>query len=120
MARYYKYVTVTGTSGGETTSSAVASTDVEPKHISKIFVYESTATRQNNAIVRVYVERERIVDAPIAMFLDQSSSQSYPLAAGSFEVDFDLPIGQTLYVGHVSGAIASNLTFIVEYELSKS
>jgi hypothetical protein len=119
MAKYYKYTTVTGTAGGETTAASVASTDVEPKHISKIYVYESTATRNNDATVRVYVERERIVDAPIKMFLDLASTPAYPLAAGVFEVDFDLPVGQTLYVGHVSGATASNLTFIVEYELSK-
>jgi hypothetical protein len=119
MAKYYKYTTVNGTSGGETTAASVASTDVEPKHISKIYVYESTATRNNDATVRVYVERERIVDAPIKMFLDLASTPTYPLAAGVFEVDFDLPVGQTLYVGHVSGSTASNITFVIEYELTK-
>jgi len=119
MAKYYKYITVTGAAGGETTSASVASTDVEPKHVSKIYVYESTATRNNDAIVRVYVERERIVDAPIRMFLDLASTPIYPLAAGVFEVDFDLPVGQTLYVGHVSGSTASNVTFVIEYELTK-
>jgi hypothetical protein len=119
MSKYYKYTTVTGTSGGETTAASVASTDVEPKHVSKIYVYESTITKNNDAIVRVYVERERIVDAPIRMFLDQASTPTYPLAAGVFEVDFDLPVGQTLYVGHVSGGTASNVTFVIEYELTK-
>jgi len=117
MARYYKYVVVTGTAGGETTSAAVASTDVEPKHVSKIYVYESSSSRYNNAIVRAYVERERIVDAPIGIFLDQASTPLYPLGAGVFEVDFDLPVGQTLYVGHVSPTSACVLTFVIEYEL---
>jgi len=53
------------------------------------------------------------------MFLDLASTPTYPLAAGVFEVDFDLPVGQTLYVGHVSGSTASNMTFVIEYELSK-
>jgi len=115
MARYTKTVVVAGTANSETLSLGVTSTEGEPKRVLGLWVYESTATRNNDAQVRAYVERERVVDMPIRSFIDQGTSQLYPRGAGRIDLDLDLPIGQSLYVGQQSGGTASNLTFTIEY-----
>jgi len=117
MTKFYDYKEVSGIANAEVTETFLTSTEEEPKHITALRIYESTATRQNDAIVRVYVERERIAEFPIAMFLDQAGTPLYPNAAGKIEIDVELPIGQSLLVGHVSGSTPSNIMFIAEYEI---
>jgi len=117
MAKFYSYKEVSGTANTEVTSTFLTSTEEEPKKINRLFIYETTSTRQNDAVVRVYVERERIVDIPIGMFLDWAGTPTYPNAAGVIEIDVDLPVGQSLIVGHVSGSTASNVMFVAEYEI---
>jgi len=113
----YDYIEVPGVANTEVTKVFLTSTEEEPKRIKRLFVYESTGTRQNDAIVRVYIERERIAEFPIAMFLDQSTNQLYPQGAGVIDIDVELPVGQSLIVGHVSGSTPSNITFVAEYEI---
>jgi len=117
MTKFYDYLEVFGAANAEVTSTFLTSTEEEPKRINKLRIYESTATRQNDAVVRIYIERERIAEFPIAVFLDQASTPNYPNAAGEVEIDVELPIGQSLIVGHVSGATPSNITFVAEYEI---
>lgn len=118
MAVYHDYIVVTGLANAEKTEKFLTSTEEEPKTILRLKVFESTSTRQNDAVVRVYIERERIAEVPIRAFTDQSTNQVYPNGAGVIELGFDLPIGQSLIVGHVSGATPSQLTFVAEYEIT--
>jgi len=117
MTKFYDYLEILGSPNVEVTDVFLTSTEEEPKHINKLRIYESTATRNNDAIIRVYIERERIADFPIAVFLDQAATPLYPNAAGEIELDVDLPVGQSLIVGCVSGATASNVMFVAEYEI---
>jgi len=117
MAKFYDYIEVAGEANSEVTKTFLTSTEEEPKRILNLYIFESTSTRQNDAVVRVYIERERIVDIPIRMFLDQSTNQLYPNSAGKIEIGVELPIGQSLIVGHISGATPSNVTFVAEYEI---
>lgn len=118
MATFYDYKEVVGVANSEVTEKILTSTEEEPKRVLRLRIYESTSTRQNNAVVRVYIERERVAEIPIRVFLDQASSPIYPLGAGVIELGFELPIGQSLIVGHLSGATPSNVTFVVEYEIA--
>lgn len=117
MSKFYDYLEVSGAANAEVTEIFLTSTEEEPKRILNLYVFESTATLQNDAVVRVYIERERIAEFPIRMFLDQSGTPVYPLGAGKIEINVELPIGQSLIVGHVSGATPSNITFVAEYEI---
>lgn len=112
-----KYVTVAGTANVEKTDNILTSTEEEKKKVRKLFVYESTTTRNNDAIIRVYLEREKISEMPVKNFLDFAAAPIYPLAAGEIPLDIEIPVGQTLFVGHVSGATASNMVFTAEYEI---
>jgi len=118
MAKLYDFIEVTGEANTEVTKTFLTSTEEEPKRVLNLYVFESTPTRQNDAIIRVYIERERVVDIPLRMFLDQSTNQLYPNGAGKIEIGVDLPIGQSLIVGHISGSTASNVTFVAEYEIA--
>lgn len=118
MAVFYDYLVVTGQANVEVTQKFLTSTEEEPKRVLRLRVYESTSTRQNDAVIRVYIERERIAELPIRTFTDQSTNHLYPNGAGVIELGFDLPIGQSLIVGHVSGATPSQLTFVAEYEIA--
>lgn len=117
MAVFHDYITVTGLANTEKTEKFLTSTEEEPKRILRLRVYESTSTRQNDAVIRVYIERERIAELPIRTFTDQGANPLYPQGAGTIELGFDLPVGQSLIVGHVSGATASQITFVAEYEI---
>jgi len=117
MAKLYDFIDVSGEANTEVTKTFLTSTEEEPKRILNLYVFETTSPRQNDAIIRVYIERERIVDIPLRVFLDQSTDQLYPNGAGRIEIGVELPIGQSLIVGHVSGATLSNVTFVAEYEI---
>lgn len=118
-ARYYKYVTVTGTANVEATATLLSATPEEPKRVVELWVYESTGTRQNNAVLRVYIEREKIVELPIGVFLDWGSTPTYPQGAGRIPLDQPLEVGESLIVGHVSGGTASNITWAAVYEIAE-
>lgn len=117
MAVYYDFITVTGQANIEVTEKLLTSTEEEPKRVLRLHVYEVTATRQNNAVVRAYIERERILEMPIGVFLDWATTPTYPKGAGVIELGFDIPVGQSLIVGHVSGTTPSTLVFVAEYEI---
>lgn len=118
LQKYFEYVEVSGLANQEVTKTLLTSTEEEPKRVLEVLVYESTSTRQNNAVLRVYVERERVAELPIRAFLDQASTPVYPNGAGRIPLEVDLPVGQSLIVGHVSGSTASNVVFIAVYEIA--
>lgn len=116
---YYTYQVVFGTANTETVLTAVTSTEEEKKKVVDLFIYECTGTIQNDAIIRVYVERERIAELPIRMFTDNTTNHVYPNGAGRLPLNVDLPVGQSLKVGHLSGGTASNLVFVIVYEIAE-
>ena len=117
--RFYDYLEVTGAANQETTRTFLTSTEEEPKRILELWAYESTPARNNDAILRVYVERERVVELPIRAFLDQAATPTYPQGAGKIPLEIELPVGQSLIVGHLSGSNPSNVVFVAVYEIGK-
>ena len=113
----YKYLVVAGVINTEATGTIITSTETEPVILDTLLVYESTAARNNNAIVRAYVEREKIAELPVGTFLDWIAAPAYPTGAGRIPLDRELPVGQSLIVGQVSAAVASNMTFGLVYHL---
>jgi len=115
--RYYRRVTVTGSANQETLTQALQSTPEEQRRVIEVWVYESTATRNNDAVLRVYVERERIAEMSIKVALDLASTPTYPHGALRIPLDVTLEVGESLYVGHVSGSTASNTDWVIVYEV---
>jgi len=115
--RYYRRVTVAGSANQETLTQALQSTPEEQRHVIEVWVYESTSTRNNDAVLRVYVERERIAEVSIKAALDLAATPAYPLGALRIPLDVTLDTGESLYVGHVSGAAASNTDWVIVYEV---
>jgi len=116
MARRYLYKTVTGTASTEVLQTLLTSTEVEPKRVIKIYPYETTSTRQGDAVIRLYVEREKIAEFPIYIFQNDLSNKQY-MNVPVIELNLELPVGQSLIVGVVSGTTASNFAFMIEYEV---
>lgn len=116
MAKLYKTVTVSGTANEEVIETLITSTTVEPVHVVKVYPYETTSTRQGDAFIRLYIEREKIAEVPIYVFQRSLSNKDY-MNVPVLELNVDLPEGQSLIVGVVSGATASDFAFIVEYEI---
>lgn len=117
MAKFYKRINIVGTDAAEKLSDLLTSTVEEPKHITALWFTESGATLYHNAILRAYVEREKIVDFRYTNFAlddDQDDRMMPP----RLEIDMDLPVGQTLSVGFLSGATASTFDIAVEYEIT--
>jgi len=86
MAMQYKYVTVTVGAGSEGTTGGIISTQTEPKRIH----YIVSSLSADNIDLLVYQERIKLADIPV----DVLNSQQRLL-----ELELDLPVGQTLYVG---------------------
>ncbi len=118
MSELYKSLTVNGVASEETLATGLISTEVQKYHITKIYITEVTATPQNDAYIRVYLDRERLIDFPYVHFL-QDASVNVRTEPDVIEVDLDLPVGSEFDVGQLSQATASNLLFTIQYEVLK-
>jgi len=116
MSKYYKTVTVSGVANEEALETLITSTTVEPVRVLKIYPYETTATRQGDAFIRLYIEREKIAEFPIYMFQMSLDNKAY-VNVPEIDLEFDIPEGQSLIAGVVSGSTPSDITFIIEYEI---
>jgi len=116
MAVYYKTVLVSGVQNSEVLATLVTSTTTEPKKVLRVYPYETTSTRNGNAFIRLYIEREKIAEIPIYIFQADLTNKEY-VEVPKIELNIDLPEGQSLIVGVVSGTTASNFAFVVEYEI---
>lgn len=114
--KYYKSIVVTGTANAETLKAIITSTSTEKYKINKLYATEITSTLQNDAYIRVYIERERIADIPIMHWLDNITSSSRTTIS-YIELDITLGVGESLYVGHESQATASDYVYTIEYEI---
>jgi len=100
MAMQYKYVTPTVASGAETTIVGITSTQSEPKRIHWL----ASSNTSDNIDLLVYQERVKLIDYPVDLL---------PVEYKTIELELDLPVGQSLYVGYrnktgssISGDIA--------------
>jgi len=116
MVKYYKRTNFAGTALEEKLQDIVTSTVEEPKHITAIWFTESGGTLYHDAILRAYVEREKIVDMRYTN-LTESDDKDGRMIHPRLPVDIILPVGQSLSVGFLSGANASSFDITVEYEL---
>lgn len=112
----YKTVYVFGSANVEVFKDLITSTEVEPIHVRKLYVYETTSPRQGNGELRLYIEREKIAEIPLSNFLDNLTNKNY-VSQPVYEIDVDVPIGETLIAGLVSGSTATNIVITIEYEI---
>lgn len=116
---YYESVEVTGVANEEVLETLLTSTEEEPLHIEGIAFYETTAVENNDATLKMYIERECIVTAPIAQNLRSHDSDVRLNFQPFYPLGHDLPVGQSFKVGHISGAVLSNIGFTVRYGIRK-
>ena len=114
--KYFKSLTVSGAANAETLKEIITSTSTEKYKINKLYATETTSTPQNDAYIRVYIEREKIADIPIVHWLDNITSSSRTMIP-YVELDITLAVGESLYVGQLSGPTASDYVYTIEYEI---
>lgn len=116
MAKLYKTVTVHGSPGTEVVKTLITSTPEEPVRVLSVVCYETTATRQGDAILRFYIEREKIAEVPVKIWQGDLTNKTY-IALPRLELSHVIEVGQSLIVGVVSGSNASDFEFVIEYEI---
>jgi len=116
VVKYYKEVTVTGSANEETLENILTSTETEKYKVNKIWFTEVTSTLNGDATLRVYLEREKILDMSYKHLLKYSGSHER-LENYAIDLDLEIPVGQTLAVGHVSGSTASDFKIAIQYEI---
>lgn len=121
MAEAYLYesVEVTGVANEEELETILTSTEEEPLTIEGIAFLETTAVENNDAILKMYIERECIFTAPIAQNLRSHDSDVRLNFQPFYPLNHDLPVGQSFKVGHISGAVLSNVYFTVRHYIRK-
>lgn len=110
-----KTLAINGVANKETTQAILTSTTENHYHIKRLWITEVSTTPQNNAIIRAYRDLYLLTDFAYSHLLTNATSGT----ANQFrviDVDVDLPVGSSYYVGHVSGSTASNMQYTVEYE----
>ena len=117
MEFLYKRKKVVGTNNIETTQPIITSTEIEPVKLLELWVTEVTSTLKHDAEIRAYIERERIVETHIAQFLQTNAADNRVTLPAVIPLERDLPVGQSLFVGHLNGAAKSDLEFTIKYEL---
>ena len=112
---YYESIHVDGTANEMTVERIVTSTEEEPKHIDGIAFVEDTAVENHDAVLAMYIDRERIVEVPIMQNLLSHDSDARICTDPFYPINQDLPVGQDFKVGHTSGAVASDVWYTVRY-----
>ena len=115
MTKFYKRLEVTGVANKEKLGDILTSTAEEPKHVTALWFTETTAAENNDAILRAYVEREKVLDMSIKHMLSTMDADGRYWKP-RIEVDIILPVGQSLSVGHLSGGTLSVIDIVAEYE----
>lgn len=118
-AYYYKSIHIDGTANEETVENLITSTEEEPVHVDAIAFVEDTAVENHDAVLGMYIEREKILDAPISQNLLSFDSDARICTDPFYPVRHDLPVGQSFKVGHTSGAVASDIYYTVRYTIEK-
>ena len=116
---YYESVHVNGTANTEVVEEILTSTEEEHKFVDAIAFIEDTATEQHDAVLVAYIEREKIMEVPISQNLQSWDSDVRMKFDPFYPLGHDLPVGQSLRVGHVSGGTASNVYYTVRYKIEE-
>ena len=116
---YYESVHVDGTANSETIETILTSTEEEHKFVDAIQFIEDGATHTRTAVVEVYIEREKILNVPYEVVLTYSGDNARDGELCWFLLGHDLPVGQSLRVGHVSGSTASDIYYTVRYQIKE-
>jgi len=116
---YYESLHIDGTANEETVETIVTSTEEEPKHIDGIAFVEDTAVENHDALLGMYIEREKVLEAPIAQNLLSFDSDARICTDPFYPLGHDLPVGQSFRVGHTSGAVASDVWYTVRYKIGQ-
>lgn len=112
----YKPIYVYGQANTEVFKDLITSTEVEPVHIRKIYIYETTTPRQGDGVLRLYIEREKIAEIPLQNFLDDLTSKKY-VSQPVYDLAVDIPVGETLIAGLISSGTPTNIVITLEYEI---
>lgn len=116
-AFYYDSVEVEGEANEETLEVILTSTEEEVKHIEGIAFIETTAAENLDAVLAMYIERERIVNVPMVQNQRVHDSEVRLNTDPFYPLNHDLPVGQSFKVGHVSGATATDMYYTVRYTI---
>ena len=116
---YYESIHIAGVANEEVTQVILTSTEEEPKHIQGIAFIEDTAIENHDAVLGMYIEREKIADTPICQNLRGWDSDVRLNFNPFYPLEHDLPIGQSFKVGHTSGGTASDIWYTVRYTIAK-
>jgi len=108
--KYYSQELLTGVVNTDTLGDGITSTEGEPKKLVAVII---TASAKQDNQVRLWYEREKIVELPV---------QQIPLRTYAMQmripVDFDLPVGKTLKASINCGGTANNADITYEWELT--
>lgn len=116
---FYESIHIDGTANEETVENIITSTEEEHKHIDAIAFVEDTAVENHDAILGMYIEREKILNAPISQNLLSFDSDARICTDPFYPVGHDLPVGQSFKVGHTSGGVASDIYYTVRYTIDE-
>lgn len=105
MPKMYKTVKVTTVASDEVVEDALISSDVEKKKVLACYPDDSLTTSEFVA----YIEREERCRFYLDNLLGEANKR--------IELDLEIPIGQTFYVGYKNpAAVAGDKYVVVEYE----
>lgn len=107
MPKLYKSVTVPTQESDEVVVPALISTSVEAKKVLACYPDDSLTTSEFVA----YIEREERCRFHLDNLVGEASKR--------IEIDLDIPVGQTFFVGYKNPAAVSGDKYVViEYELA--
>jgi len=114
---YYKSIVVNGQANAETVEEIITSTAEEKKKILGIFVTEVTESANNDAKIKIYLERELLGEFDIRHFLLSFYNEERIGSPPYLTLNHEIPVGQSLSIGHVSGYVASDISYTAVYEI---
>lgn len=116
----HERLAVTGQNSLEVIETILTGTADPKKRVHGVFVVETTAAPNNDAVVKVYLGQEEVAEVDIQSFLDCVAVTNPLYVARPFiPLGVDLEEGVELKVGMVNGSTLSVLDFTVQYELVK-
>lgn len=114
---YYESLHIDGIANEEVVETIITSTEEEPAYLDGIAFVEDTAIENHDAVLGLYIEREKIMEMPINQSLVSFNSDLRIGTDPYYPLGHDLPVGQGFKVGHTSGAVASDIYYTLRYKL---
>jgi len=111
---FHKHLSVAGTANIEVVATILTGQEAAKVNIQALRFVENTATENNDARIRVYLDQIQIVDVSIQQFLVSFDSDS-GLTERMIEIPLVLNVNSTLKVGQLSGSTASDIVFDLKY-----